>query len=105
MLISLRLKTSFNNLGFKINNRAENVLNVSIPQFRHDIKNIADITEEIVRIIGIDNIDAKPLAIDEVNRVNTTSLSLIKRNEIRAKAVSNGFFETLTYVFSSRETL
>ncbi len=92
-------------LGFKINNRAENVLNVSIPQFRHDIKNIADITEEIVRIIGIDNIDAKPLAIDEVNRVNRTSISLIKRNEIRAKAVSNGFFETLTYVFSSRETL
>ena len=92
-------------LGFKINNRTDNVLNALIPQFRHDIKNIADITEEIVRIIGIDNIKAKPLAIDEVNRINKASLDLIRKNDIRAKAISTGFFETLTYVFSSREVL
>ncbi len=100
-----QIETILQLLGFNINNRSDNVLNVSIPQFRHDIKNIADITEEIVRIVGIDNIKAKPLAIDEVNRINATSLNLIKKNDIRAKAVSNGFFETLTYVFASREVL
>ncbi len=92
-------------LGFEVKDGVNGLLSVQIPLFRHDIKNIADITEEIVRIIGIDNIKAKPLAIDEVNRVNTTSIDLIKKNNLRFKAVSNGFYETLTYVFSDKEKL
>jgi phenylalanyl-tRNA synthetase beta chain len=91
-------------LGFEVKDRGE-VLVVKVPYYRHDIKNIADITEEIVRIIGIDNIIAKPLQIDEVNRVNKTSDDLIKKNKLRFKAIENGFFETLTYVFSSKENL
>ena len=51
-------------------------------------------------MVGIDNIISKPLAIDEVNRVNKTSLDLQKKNKLRYKAIENGFFETLTYVFS-----
>ena len=92
-------------LDLKVKNSGVNVLNIIIPSFRHDIKNIADITEEIVRMIGIDNIKAKPLAIDEVNRVNQTSKKIKLNNDIRAKAVSNHFFETITYVFSQRELL
>ena len=92
-------------LGFEVRDTLDNILNVKIPFFRHDIKNIADITEEIVRIIGIDNIQAKPMAIDEVNRINQTTYDLIKKNKLRAKACENGFDETLTYVFASRESL
>ena len=92
-------------LGFEVRDILDNILNVKIPFFRHDIKNIADITEEIVRIIGIDNIQAKPMAIDEVNRINQTTYDLIKKNKLRAKACENGFDETLTYVFASRESL
>ena len=92
-------------LGFEVRDILDNILNVKIPFFRHDIKNIADITEEIVRIIGIDNIQAKPMAIDEVNRINHTTHDLIKKNKLRAKACENGFDETLTYVFASRESL
>ncbi len=92
-------------LQFEVKDAGDNILVVKIPQFRHDIKNIADITEEIVRIIGIDNIIAKPLQIDEVNRFNKTSQDLIKKNKLRAKAIENGFYETLTYVFSSKENL
>jgi len=92
-------------LGFEVKDTLNNILNVKIPFFRHDIKNIADITEEIVRIIGIDNIQAKPMAIDEVNRINHTTHDLIKKNKLRAKACENGFDETLTYVFASRESL
>ncbi len=93
-----------NSLGFEVKDRGE-VLAVKIPYYRHDIKNIADVTEEIVRIIGIDNIIAKPLEIDEVNRVNKTSNDLVKKNRLRFKAIENGFFETLTYVFCSKENL
>lgn len=93
-----------NSLGFEVKDRGE-VLAVKVPYYRHDIKNIADVTEEIVRIIGIDNIIAKPLEIDEVNRVNKTSNDLVKKNRLRFKAIENGFFETLTYVFCSKENL
>jgi phenylalanyl-tRNA synthetase beta chain len=92
-------------LEFNVKNSGEDSLDIIIPTFRHDIKNIADITEEIVRIIGIDNIKAKPLAIDEVNRINNTSRALRLKNIIRTKAISNGFFETVTYLFSQREQL
>ena len=92
-------------LGFEVKDTIDNVFVVKVPHYRHDIKNIADVTEEIVRIIGIDNIIAKPLQIDEVNRVNKTSNDLIKKNRLRFKAIENGFYETLTYVFSSKESL
>ena len=91
-------------LGFEVKDIGS-VLVIKVPYYRHDIKNIADITEEIVRIIGIDNIIAKPLQIDEVNRVNKTSNDLIKKNRLRFKAIENGFYETLTYVFCSKENL
>ncbi|QKF68225.1 phenylalanyl-tRNA synthetase, beta subunit [Arcobacter venerupis] len=91
-------------LGFEVKDMGS-ILVTKVPHFRHDIKNIADITEEIVRIIGIDNIIAKPLQIDEVNRVNKTSNDIIKKNKLRFKAIENGFYETLTYVFSSKENL
>lgn len=92
-------------LGFEVKESAEENLLIKVPHFRHDIKNIADITEEVIRIIGIDNIKAKPLAIDEVKRVNQTSFDILKRNKLRFKAIEQGFFETLTYVFTSKESL
>ncbi|MFA9372571.1 MAG: phenylalanine--tRNA ligase subunit beta [Poseidonibacter sp.] len=101
----VEIKRILSSLGFEFKDTSNNVLSIRIPLFRHDIKNIADVTEEIVRIIGIDNIQAKPLAIDEVNRVNNTTYDLIKKNKLRAKAMENGFNETLTYVFASKESL
>lgn len=101
----VKIEKILSSLGFNVKDGAYGVLSIQIPLFRHDIKNIADVTEEVVRIIGIDNIQAKPLAIDEVNRMNQTSHNLVKKNKLRAKAIENGFYETLTYVFASRDTL
>ncbi len=101
----IKIEKILSSLGFEVKDGANGVLSIQIPLFRHDIKNIADVTEEIVRIIGIDNIKAKPLAIDEVNRINQTSYNLIKKNKLRAKAIENGFYETLTYVFTSKDNL
>jgi phenylalanyl-tRNA synthetase beta chain len=101
----LETEKILSSLGFEVKDTVNDILSVKIPLFRHDIKNIADVTEEIVRIIGIDNIKAKPLEISEVNRINKTSNDLIKKNSLRYKAIENGFFETLTYVFTSRASL
>jgi len=92
-------------LGFEVKDVSKDVLSLKVPLFRHDIKNIADVTEEIVRIIGIDNIEAKPQAIDEIDRSNKTSANLRKRNKIRFKAIENGFYETVTYVLANKEKL
>lgn len=92
-------------LGFEVKSPSRGTLTITIPTFRHDIKNIADITEEIVRIIGIDKIKSKPIAIKEVNRINNTSNKLVLQNDIRAKAISNNFFETVTYAFTNKENL
>ncbi|MEA2050933.1 MAG: phenylalanine--tRNA ligase subunit beta [Campylobacterota bacterium] len=92
-------------LGFEVKTNGHDALTITIPNFRHDIKNIADITEEIVRIIGIDKIKSKPLQIEEYNRINTTSNRLLLQNDIRAKSIANGFFETITYVFTNKDLL
>lgn len=100
-----KIEKILSGLGFEVKDGGNGVLSIAIPLYRHDIKNIADVTEEIVRIIGIDNIVSKPLEIEEVNRVNSTSNNLIKKNLLRNKAIENGFFETLTYVFTNRDNL
>ena len=92
-------------LGFFVKQDGQNTINVTIPAFRHDIKNIADVTEEIVRMIGIDKIKSKPLEIKELKNINDTSNKLLLKNEVRTKAIENGFFETLTYVFTNKELL
>lgn len=92
-------------LGFLVKQDRQNTINVTVPTFRHDIKNIADVTEEIVRMIGIDKIKAKPLEMCELNNVNATSNQLALKNQIRTKSISNGFFETITYVFTNKELL
>ncbi|AXK49569.1 phenylalanine--tRNA ligase subunit beta [Aliarcobacter trophiarum LMG 25534] len=101
----IEIERILTSLEFEIKESVDDILLIKVPHYRHDIKNIADIAEEVIRMVGIDNIISKPLAIDEVNRVNKTSLDLQKRNKLRYKAIENGFFETLTYVFSSKENL
>ncbi|BFU78143.1 phenylalanine--tRNA ligase subunit beta [Arcobacter sp. 15-2] len=92
-------------LGFFVKQDGQNTINVTIPTFRHDIKNIADVTEEIVRMIGIDKIKSKPLELKEFNNNNETSRKINLKNNLRFKAITNGFFETLTYVFTNKELL
>ena len=92
-------------LGFSVKQNSQESMSIVVPEFRHDICNVADITEEIVRIIGIDQIKAKPLLIGELNNANETSNAITLKNNLRIKAISNDFFETITYAFTNRELL
>ena len=80
-------------------------LKITIPPFRHDLKNKFDIAEEILRVYGIDTLTSKPLEFKEKNRLNETMKNLERNNELRQKAVANGFFEVLHFVFDSKERL
>ncbi len=91
--------TILSRLGFEIHKTEEGRIIADVPLFRHDILNRQDVIEEIVRIIGIQNIAPKPLEFTEANRMSQS----LKRHrfirDIRIKAVSNGFFETVHYIF------
>ncbi len=92
-------------LGFELILSADGLVNVKAPMHRPDIKNLADICEEVVRIIGIDNIASKGLEFVEKNRLNSTYKNYKDLVELRKKAVANGYFESLHYVLDNEEEL
>ncbi len=98
----IRILTS---LGFTVQNSNEENFGVTVPEFRHDMENIQDITEEIVRIFGIDNIDAKPLQFKEAQRTNSTTHKYYAKKELRSRAVAAGFDENISFAFSDKKLL
>ena len=91
-------------LSFDVSIKGEQeILNITVPPFRHDIFAPQDICEEIIRVIGIDNIESKPLKFFEKSRINETLIWHNFKNKIRLKAASVGFFESIHYLFDSKE--
>ncbi|RKV27474.1 phenylalanine--tRNA ligase subunit beta [Helicobacter pylori] len=95
------------NLGFKVSVKEPNskppILEVVAPNFRHDIKTIQDIAEEILRFVGIDNLISKPL--DCVSSKNSNPHYDTHRffENLKHKALACGFKEVIHYVFYSKE--
>ncbi len=100
-----RIATVLKKLGFEVTAMNEHQIATSVPLFRHDIKNIQDIAEEIVRIIGINNIPAKPLVFAEKMRLTATSDRYKTKKALRERAVAAGFYENVSYVFSDKKVL
>ncbi|MFP6079112.1 phenylalanine--tRNA ligase subunit beta [Helicobacter pylori] len=95
------------NLGFKVSTKKPNsnpqILEVITPNFRHDIKTIQDIAEEILRFVGIDNLVSKPL--NSVSSKNSNPHYETHRffENLKHKALACGFKEVIHYVFYSKE--
>ena len=100
-----KIVTVLQKLDFEISAMNDHQVVVSVPLFRHDIKNIQDIAEEIVRIIGINNIPAKPLVFTEKKRLNVTFDRYQAKKSFRNRAVGVGFYENISYVFSEKAVL
>ncbi|ADV45599.1 phenylalanine--tRNA ligase subunit beta [Nitratifractor salsuginis] len=97
--------TILKRLGFTIHGGDKERFGVTIPRWRHDIRNIQDIAEEILRIVGINNIEAKPLAFTEANRLTESAKRFRIRRDLRQEAVAAGFYEAVTYAFADRKKL
>jgi phenylalanyl-tRNA synthetase beta chain len=90
------------NLGMLISKPKASIFAITIPHFRHDIVNRQDIIEEIVRIVGIDNIPSQPLVFAENNQ-NSADLEEYRKTRLyRQRSASNGFFESVHFVFNER---
>jgi len=102
---SNKIVTILQKLDFDITIAGDHVIAVTVPLFRHDIKHIQDIAEEIVRIIGINNIEAKPLYFAEHPRLNDTTDRYKAKKGFKNRAVGTGFYENVSYVFSDKTLL
>ena len=100
-----KVATILQKLGFEINSMGDHVIAAVVPLFRHDITHIQDIAEEIVRIIGIDNIEAKPFVFAEKARLNDTTDRYKAKKGFKNRAVGAGFYENVSYVFSEKALL
>jgi phenylalanyl-tRNA synthetase beta chain len=93
------------NLGFNIEKSKNESFVIGVPRYRHDIANKQDIVEEIVRLVGIDNIASKPFTFAEANRIEEDYTIYKKRRVYRHRAAQTGFFESVHFVFNEREQL
>jgi len=93
------------NLGFGVQKSKSDTFVLEIPRYRHDIKNKQDIVEEIVRLVGIDNIPSKPLNFHEANRLSDDYFYYKKKQFYRQKSAANGFYEALHFAFDAKEEL
>ncbi|MGL2466678.1 phenylalanine--tRNA ligase subunit beta [Helicobacter pylori] len=95
------------NLGFKVSAKEPNskppILEVVAPNFRHDIKTIQDIAEEILRFVGIDNLVSKPLHCISSKNSNPHYDTHRFFENLKHKALACGFKEVIHYVFYSKE--
>ena len=93
------------NLGFDTSKSSTDSFVITVPQFRHDIFNKQDIVEEIVRMVGIDNIPSKPFLLKEANRLEDNYFAYKKRSHYRKRAAQSGFFESVHFVFDEKKVL
>jgi len=83
-------------LGFSIN---DNMINV--PSYRSDISSQNDLSEEVARIIGYDNISKHKLPLVKVKTSNTDSIE----NKLRFFLIDHGFYEVINFPFSDEKCI
>ncbi|WQY52008.1 phenylalanine--tRNA ligase subunit beta [Helicobacter pylori] len=102
-----KIQSILKNLGFKVSAKEPNskpqILEIVVPNFRHDIKTIQDIAEEILRFVGIDNLVSKPLHCVSSKNSNPHYDTHRFFENLKHKALACGFKEVIHYVFYSKE--
>ncbi|PUB99124.1 phenylalanine--tRNA ligase subunit beta [Helicobacter pylori] len=102
-----KIQSILKNLGFKVSIKVSNskpqILEIVAPNFRHDIKTIQDIAEEILRFVGIDNLASKPLHCVSNKNSNPHYDTHRFFENLKHKALACGFKEVIHYVFYSKE--
>ncbi|MEA1955194.1 MAG: phenylalanine--tRNA ligase subunit beta [Campylobacterota bacterium] len=100
-----RVNKILKNLGFNTSKSSSNGFVIIVPRFRHDITHKQDIIEEIVRLVGIDNIPSKPFVLTEKNQLEDDYFKYKKRTIYRHKAAQSGFNESIHFVFDEKKIL
>ena len=81
--------------GFKNDNEL-----IVVPSHRNDISSINDLSEEVARSIGYDNIKREPISIKTKSKVSYNHLETIIRNAL----LKSGFYEVINSPFVSKNS-
>ena len=101
----VKISKILKNLGFDTSKSSSDNFAIAVPRFRHDISHKQDIVEEIVRLVGIDNIPSKAFTLTEDNRLQDDYVDYKKKQNYRHRAAFSGFFESIHFVFDEKKTL
>ncbi len=87
-------------LGFEISGKGD-VLSVKVPSWRPDVTQKADLVEEVMRMVGVDNVPVEPLP--RLNHVAPRMLTNIqnRRRIARRALAARGLDEAVTWSFIS----
>ena len=89
-------------LGFETSGKGE-TLTVKVPSWRPDVTQKADLVEEVMRMVGVDNVPVEPLP--RLTHVASRMLTNIqnRRRIARRALASRGLDEAVTWSFISHE--
>lgn len=86
-------------LGFAINDADAKSWRVTAPSWRHDVMGAADIVEEILRIVGYDNIPAVPVRAPAGEKRAAVAPATLRAIRARQALAGRGLLETVTWSF------
>jgi phenylalanyl-tRNA synthetase beta chain len=99
---STEVETVLGRLGFSATGHGGS-LSIQVPSWRGDVREKADVVEEVVRIIGVDRIPATPFDRGEApRRAVLTPLQTRRRKAARALA-ARGMVEAVTWSFIAHD--
>ena len=93
-ILNREIKRILNFLEIKMDNINGNTALISVPNYRVDVKREIDVTEEIMRIYGYNNIEI-PTKINSSPSLTTFKNSYSLKQKISNHLVSLGFFEMM----------
>lgn len=83
-------------LGFDVEQK-DKFLSVTVPSYREDVENFTDLTEEVIRYYGYDNIDS--IYFGAGKAVGGLSVKQKNIEKIKTLMCANGYYEIITYSF------
>lgn len=100
-LLFPEIEKTLNLLGFNIKNIDDNHFIALVPSSRIDIEGKADLSEEVIRYIGIDNIPSS--LPNMVTTVGGKKIDEDKSDVIKNLLTNRGLYEVLTYTLINKE--
>ncbi|EAU42168.1 phenylalanyl-tRNA synthetase beta subunit [Fulvimarina pelagi HTCC2506] len=99
-----RQRAILEGLGFEVEaGKSDADVRVTVPTWRPDIDGKADLVEEVMRIVGVDEIMPEPLAAPGSVNTRILTLAQIRERAARRALATRGMVEAVTYTFIPRE--
>jgi phenylalanyl-tRNA synthetase beta chain len=90
-------------LGFTVEKSGDAGARINVPSWRPDIEGKADIVEEVVRLIGVDNVPSTPLPRAEGVAAPVLTMMQKRARNARRSLAGQGLIEAVTWSFVSKE--